>query len=311
MTNLHKQNFDLKLELYHRREKQTTLEERCESLETEKHELEEINDKLMSELEMRDKAVEEAVAMIVSLEARLEELFQEREMMQQAEKEQFFATDARLRNALSSALHDTTATESVTSFDDTLKPSTKTEDLRTINRMPSFMSERSELTENLRNVYLGTRVGSLISLPRMSEDNLDIDLRDAANRIASPSLSVLSESSFLSIYGKKREIPTHITSAPADPRSTSPVACVPDIPRSMPDAGLNIEDSNGSAAAVVAHALASTAPPPPANGPSSSQNQSSSTPTKKRSSSSTRNPHINANNNAAAFNALTDFLGTN
>ncbi|KAL1893274.1 hypothetical protein Sste5346_006450 [Sporothrix stenoceras] len=312
LTNLHKQNFDLKLELYHRREKQTALEEQCESLESEKHELEEINDKLMSELEMRDKAVEEAVAMIVSLEARLEELFHEREMMQQAEKEKFFATDARLRNALSSALHETTnvptAPESVTSFDDTPKPKTKTEDLRTINRMPSFVSERSELTENLRNVYLGTRVGSLVSLPRMSEDN-DLDMRDVVNRIASPSLSVLSESSFLSIYGKKREIPAHITSAPTEPRPMSPVACVPDIPRTMPDNShsMNIEDSNGSAAAVVAHALASTAAPQP----TPTQTRSSSTPTKKRSSSSNRNPHLSANQNAAAFNALTDFLGTN
>ncbi|ERS97600.1 hypothetical protein HMPREF1624_05771 [Sporothrix schenckii ATCC 58251] len=322
LTTLHKQNFDLKLELYHRREKQTALEEQCGSLETEKRELEEINDKLMSELEMRDKAVEEAVAMIVSLEARLEELLQERQMMQQAEKEQFFATDTRLRSALSSALHETTngaaGTESVTSFDETPKPTTKADDdQRTINRMPSFVSERSELTENLRNVYLGTRAGSLVSLPRMSEDNMDVDLRDGINRIASPSLSVLSESSFLSIYGKTRDIPTQVTSAPSEPRPMSPVACVPDIPRSMPDAGLKVEDSNGTAAAVVAHALASTAPPPTsstvtANRPASrAQTQNSSTPTKKRSSSSNRNPHLNENQNAAAFNSLTDFLGTN
>ncbi|CAK7236035.1 hypothetical protein SCUCBS95973_009468 [Sporothrix curviconia] len=322
LTNLHKQNFDLKLELYHRREKQTSLEERCEGLETEKQELEAINDRLMSELEMRDKAVEEAVAMIVSLEARLEELLQERDMF---EKDQFFATDARLRNAYSSALHgaNTENTESVPSFDDTPKAkTTMADDQRTINRMPSFVSERSELTENLRNVYLGARAGSMVSLPRMSEDNLDVvDLRDAANRIASPALSVLSESSFLSIYGKKREVPAHLMSAPMLPRPMSPVACVPDIPRSMPEPVPVIDDTNGSAAAIVAHALAATAPQPSTNAEYTthtnqanhttrqSTTKASSTPTKKRSNSNARIP--NNATNAAAFNSLTDFLETN
>ncbi|CAK7235513.1 hypothetical protein SBRCBS47491_009319 [Sporothrix bragantina] len=311
LTNLHKQNFDLKLELYHRREKQTSLEERCESLETEKNELETINDRLMSELEMRDKAVEEAVAMIVSLEARMEELLQEREVF---EKDQFFATDARLRNVYSSALNGTNTenTESVDSFADTPKAKTIADDQRTINRMPSFVSERSELTENLRNVYLGTRVGSLVSLPRMSEDNLDIDPRDVVNRIASPALSVLSESSFLSIYGKKREVPAHLATATMPPRPMSPVACVPDIPRSMPEPAPVMDDTTGSAAAIVAHALAATAPQQPVNAEyttRSSASASSSTPTKKRSSSNTRVP--NHATNTAAFNSLTDFLETN
>ena len=336
LTNLHKENFDLKLEVFHRREKQTSLEERCESLEAEKaelesdkrnlqgekHELEEINDKLMSELEMRDKAVEEAVAMIVSLEARMEELLQEREMMmmQQAEKEQqFFATDARLREALSTAFDQVNnqprskpvnistssrasnannANNANHSHDPETTPkymkphaSMKIVDdfTHTINRMPSFVSDRSELTENLRNVYLGTRAGSSIaSLSHdhfQSMDGAESDLRDA--RIGSPALSVLSESSFLSIYGKKELPPMsiNISSAPARNinRRVSQIACVPDIRRSMPENALNAPsidvsmtssmDSNGSgetcvddnmdhatgsAANVVAHALAST-----------------------------------------------------
>lgn len=186
LTNLHKENFDLKLEVFHRREKQTALEERCQSLESEKvelesdkrnlegekHDLEEINDKLMSELEMRDKAVEEAVAMIVSLEARMEELLHEREVMmeQQAEKEQqFFATDARLRQALNSAFDQvnnqprSTSNSNVQSRTNAQAQSHREQNnstpklkshpstmkivddfTHTINRMPSFVSDRRD-----------------------------------------------------------------------------------------------------------------------------------------------------------------------
>ncbi len=315
LTTLHKQNFDLKLELFHRREKQKSLEERCEALTAEKQELEDINDKLISELEMRDKAVEEAVAMIVSLEARLEQLLDEREAKNQAKRDQLFAADARLRKVRSAAAEKGPAAE----LDVTPKPKKTADDMHSLVRMPSFVSERSGMTENLRSVYIG-RTASLASLPRLSEDNFDTDSRDAVNRIASPSLSVLSESSFLSIYGKKeaRQAPTpgnSATSMPAYTRPMSPVACVPDIPRRVPRLAqdIDLENSSGSPANVVAHALASTAPPPPRHREttrtqqSSSSSQSVSTgPTRKRSNSSS---HVS--NNTRAFNSLSDFIGTN
>src|SRR5690242_14418416 len=148
VSNLHKQNFDLKLELFHRRERQTALEERVDALESDRKQMEDVNDKLMEELEKRDKAVEEAVAMILMLEAKVNQLFQEREMVQQVEREDFFcARDYDLR-------YDTSAMQ--TPKRDAPRPE---HEAKVVNRMPSFISEPNGNTENLRNVYLGVKTG--------------------------------------------------------------------------------------------------------------------------------------------------------
>jgi hypothetical protein len=194
MTTLHKQNFDLKLELFHRREKQTALEDRVESLEAEKLEREVLNDKLLTKLEMQDKALEEAVGMIVKLEARMDDLLRERGMVRQVDAEGFG------RSSLDQ--------------DSTMRVSMEQDDDRVLARMPSFLSDRSEHTANLRNVFLAR--ASLLSLPRMTEDAADVDSR-LANNFPNPSLSVLSESSFLSIYGQKHDARAESTSPPRDP----------------------------------------------------------------------------------------------
>ncbi|KAL2203702.1 hypothetical protein CC79DRAFT_1069749 [Sarocladium strictum] len=192
ISSLHKQNFDLKLELYHRRERQTALEDRVEGLEADKTQVEEMNDKLMGELEKRDKAIEEAVAMIVTLEAKIDQLAQERRMVRQIEAEAMFRTPdfgADYEYIRPSREIDTTHPD---------------EEARALTRMPSFLSERTDNTENLRNVYLHGR-SSIMSLPRASEQ---------PEGLASPSLSVLSESSFVSVYGNKsqdRTLTLHLT----------------------------------------------------------------------------------------------------
>ncbi|KAI7535303.1 hypothetical protein KC331_g12097, partial [Hortaea werneckii] len=78
MDRLNKQNFALKLELDHRREQQSKLQEQVESMQEqverseqmqEEHaELLKINTQLVEELERRDKAVEEAMDIICDLE---------------------------------------------------------------------------------------------------------------------------------------------------------------------------------------------------------------------------------------------------
>ncbi|KAI5457437.1 hypothetical protein BGZ63DRAFT_78458 [Mariannaea sp. PMI_226] len=189
ISSLHKQNFDLKLELYHRRERQTTLEERVEKLESEYARVEESNEKLLQEMEKRDKAIEEAVAMIVMLEARLEQCAQERDMVQQIEAEGLYG-DPRFDADYEHPIPKQQAPDLLRIEDDA----------KVITRMPSFLSERSETTENLRNVYLGVR-GSVLSLPQVPESGYADN--NPANVLASPSLSVLSESSFVSVYGQK------------------------------------------------------------------------------------------------------------
>ncbi|KAK3386822.1 hypothetical protein B0H63DRAFT_392332 [Podospora didyma] len=192
LSTLHKQNFDLKLELFHRRERQSGMEERLEKLENEKAQTDEMNDQLIQELEKRDKAVEEAVAMIVVLEARVEQLLREREMVRQVEQEGLFY-------AQSDSNSNSTGSPPTPRMQKLELPTL--DNAKVLNRMPSFLSEQSENTENLRNVYLGVR-GSVLSLPRMNEDSPDTD-RSAHNGVHSPTLSVLSESSFMSIYGQR------------------------------------------------------------------------------------------------------------
>ncbi|EFX06435.1 hypothetical protein CMQ_6756 [Grosmannia clavigera kw1407] len=285
LTTLHKQNFDLKLELFHRREKQSRLEEKCESLDREKREAEEMNDKLLTEVEMRDKAVEEAVGMIIALEARLEQLLREREMVHQVEKHNLFVSNPSVRRALSSASRYVAADLSAPS-DHPSRPKHKPDEGRTLNRMPSFLSERSEYTENLRNVYLG----SLISLPRMSEDNTEGDFLDVADRVGSPSLSVLSESSFLSIYGKENE-PRMSSFAASMQQSMSSVPA--DIPRNS-----STPSHHASTPVAATHTPLATMPYPDA--------VSETTLRKQRSSSRAR-----TSNGAAGLSSQTDYIGTN
>ncbi|KAL7787149.1 hypothetical protein V8C37DRAFT_418996 [Trichoderma ceciliae] len=192
ISSLHKQNFDLKLELYHRREKQSSLETSIEVLERDKRQTEEMNETLLDELEKRDKAVEEAVAMIVMLEAKVDQLIQERNMVLQVEQEGYFCRQDLEQKYLRPPL-DLSGDEAAKQGDNA----------KVINRVPSFLSEKSEGTENLRSVYLGVK-GSALSLARVTEGNPDVD-NGPSNGLGSPTLSVLSESSFASVYGKKSQ----------------------------------------------------------------------------------------------------------
>lgn len=83
VSTLHKQNFDLKLEVHHRRERQNALEKRLAKLEREVQERKDANDTLKKELERRDKALNQAVAMIVSLESQVELLRREQSLIHQ------------------------------------------------------------------------------------------------------------------------------------------------------------------------------------------------------------------------------------
>ncbi|KAK3906125.1 hypothetical protein C8A05DRAFT_12105 [Staphylotrichum tortipilum] len=190
LSTLHKQNFDLKLELYHRRERQTGLEDRLEALEREAKERDDLNDSLVRELEKRDKAVEEAIGMILTLEKRVEQLLLERNMVHQVE------ADGAAYPRISSPVSTPAPPRKTPKFE----PSPFGE-AKTPIRMPSFVSDRSENTENLRSVYLGALAGeSALTLPRFGEDTPDTTRMDP--RFASPALSELSQSSFISVYGR-------------------------------------------------------------------------------------------------------------
>ncbi|KAL2261495.1 hypothetical protein VTK26DRAFT_4049 [Humicola hyalothermophila] len=164
LSMLHKQNFDLKLELFHRRQRQTALEERLDALEREKKERDEVNDQLVQELEKRDKAIEEAVAMIVALEERVEQLLRERPMAHQVDS----------------------AEPSCPRVNPTAEPTPSTpvkqQETKNLDRVPSFISDRSEAPSTPDT----TTTGHL--------------------QLGSPALSILSDSSFGSIYDGGRTV---------------------------------------------------------------------------------------------------------
>lgn len=138
-------------------------------------------DSLQFELEARDKAIGEAVAMIVQLEARVEELIaREQEMVRQVDASSPFRIPDHSQ------------------YDDVDRATTPKPDAQQhLARMPSFLSDHSEHTENLRNVVLANRK-SFVHTRNFSDASA---VASEYNRITSPSLSVLSESSFASVYG--------------------------------------------------------------------------------------------------------------
>ncbi|KAH7311822.1 hypothetical protein BKA65DRAFT_155980 [Rhexocercosporidium sp. MPI-PUGE-AT-0058] len=195
VSTLHKQNFDLKLELFHRRQRQETLEAKLEAAEKkleEQAELAEINDDLLAELEKRDQAVEEAVGIIVQLEEKVDRLMQEREDVK--------AFDANYEPGY---FPQEDFSSSPPQFEKESLPLPKK-----ISRMPSFLSETTEGNEALRSLYLPYNGHSDSTLPKLSEE--------ANDGMDSPRLSILSESSFVSVYGNK--LPPLSLDEPEEPR---------------------------------------------------------------------------------------------
>ncbi|KAI1104818.1 hypothetical protein F4804DRAFT_173019 [Jackrogersella minutella] len=210
LSTLHKQNFDLKLEVHHRREKQVALEEKVEELESQRNEMESQCSRMESVVEKVDSerldilrkliamenAFEDAVIHIVRLEMKINELLGEKVMTGQVE------TDGAYHHSLSAEQPNPeiaiVAAPNSTNVP-TLGVPFLTRDGEGLGRVPSFLSDRSQQTETLRNALLRGRT-STMHLRAVSESSVapsDID------RIASPSISMLSESSFVSIYGPK------------------------------------------------------------------------------------------------------------
>ncbi|KAL8678119.1 MAG: hypothetical protein Q9186_005490 [Xanthomendoza sp. 1 TL-2023] len=236
ISKISKQNFDLKLEIFQRRQRTEALEgkaARADQLETENEELQQINDDLIQELEKRDAAVGEAVSLICELEAKVEEL--ERQGQDNARPttptrsnvpapegsrsldppifpphspgslkssgESFSAREDRIRTPDQGPLHEP----------------------RGDNRLlqsPSFLHDDKPSTSALRGLFRGHDNGpnglgfgstktSSLSLRGLhspfSQD--DADTLDADNlSLNLRRLSLLSDGSFVSIYGQNTEI---------------------------------------------------------------------------------------------------------
>jgi hypothetical protein len=227
MDRLTKQNFDLKLELDHRRESQAKLHaeieamratvERAERLEEEHEELMRINSLLVDELEKRDRAIREAADIICELEEKVEDFEETRPGTAQADSG-YAGTEVQDQMLLSSPqeiANDPTvprqAPAAATLASSKLNTAVQAPTPTKSRREPAFLTSQKPSTTALRSVYLDAGrnlhpVKSFNSI--LSRHASTIDENALADEVLnSPRLSALSESSFPSIYGKKSETP--------------------------------------------------------------------------------------------------------
>ena len=256
MSKISKQNFELKLEVFHRRQRNEILETRLEKfqeLEADNEELQSINEELLLELEKRDVAIQEAVALICELEAKNEDL-------QMALIKMDFTQSSSTSNPepvkqgngiMASSLSTISGTKSSSpshrpdtglqtdlqapsehslSAPDTLSPPQS----RSARRLPSFIRDNQKSTNVLRSMYSNDGNASFVSLARpgslfSGEGDGDDDYLDR-QMTNSPRLSILSESGFSSVYGGHK----HQISSETDDRGEDVEPALPKIASGSP-----------------------------------------------------------------------------
>lgn len=180
--------------------------EAAEAQIAEQAEMQAVNEQLLAELEKRDQAVEEAVGIICALEEKIDKLTKERTLVgsydAQYESDYFRRScerDGQATQDLDSSPPQYNGPGNATS----IRLAQLSVASKSVGRMPSFLSEQSEGAEALRSLYLGNDHNSHLSLPKLSEENNGKDDPEEVDAMDSPRLSVLSESSFISVYGDK------------------------------------------------------------------------------------------------------------
>ncbi|KAK5118798.1 hypothetical protein LTR62_000007 [Meristemomyces frigidus] len=231
LDRLHKENFAMKLELDHRRDRETRMQEqmeamkirleRVEVLEEEHAELLRINTQLVEELERRDKAVEEAVDTICELEEKMADMEESRSHTRPSTAQAdsgYAGTETQEQVPSSPPEIKLLRSQTVASHGPVPAASLASQKLQSIvgppqpvkaRREPSFMTLKKQSTHALRSVYLESThnllpVQSFTSLLSRRDGRIENDSPD--DILDSPRLSVLSESSFPSIYSPKKQI---------------------------------------------------------------------------------------------------------
>ena len=212
VSRLNKQNFDLKLELYQRRQRDEEIEsqlKKIKNLEAEHAEVCRLNDNLVRELELRDVAIKEAVAIICELEAKIEDAELQRHFIDGHPLE----VDGAPNHTASPSQDEGGASRVLPQFqnqssgDQTsplqrppLSESHVNQWTESLGRTPSFLRDKKASTSALRSIYQSEGNPSFISLNRAGSPIRSNDPDSQA--FNSPRLSMLSESSLPSIYDK-------------------------------------------------------------------------------------------------------------
>lgn len=237
-AKLNKENFNLKLEVSQRRKRQEILDaklERLPALEANNGELQSINEALLRELQKRDQAIKEAVELICELEEKLEAadsskgdpgLYSPHSGLKSpaSNETQDIPSSPPLDAKSSASPHSDPYIEDegdgISDIPSTHPTSTSPldsactiEPLKSARKTPSFIRDKKRSTRALRGLYLNNESFnsnlSLISLARpnsiFGRDDIQGETDTDSFALNSPRLSVLSESSFLSVYGKQKD----------------------------------------------------------------------------------------------------------
>jgi len=199
VDKLSKQNFDLKLEIYHRRAKIEDLEKKLaesHTLEEDNMELQGVNEELLLELEKRDRALDEAVLLICNLEDKV--AMMEEELCRDRVRGKDPATMTSRDRALSTIPDDTS--EVYTDTARTRREYMTPERNNRSTRLPSFIQQPKASVLTLRSLYMhdGKSIRPIPSFAtiRSREDKTERDLDEPQ----SPVFSALSRSDLGSLY---------------------------------------------------------------------------------------------------------------
>ncbi|KAL3457606.1 hypothetical protein BJX64DRAFT_16397 [Aspergillus heterothallicus] len=227
ISKLSKQNFDLKLEIFHRVQQVSTLEknlERMQELEDEldrmrgledevqelraaeedNQRLRESNEQLRQEIDKRDQAVTEAVELICQLEARVEELETETGATRSPAARPYMDDGSDIatpRNISTLDIPERTSSRRSARYAERRRVSSGS---RHLQRAPSFLLEESKSTAALRSLYIEADIEE----DKPAPESAVITKSESMNSMAetaetidpeSPRLSALSECSELVI----------------------------------------------------------------------------------------------------------------
>ncbi|KAL2823900.1 hypothetical protein BDW59DRAFT_90810 [Aspergillus cavernicola] len=221
ISKISKQNFDLKLEIFHRVQQLSALEtkldrmqeleeelERMHGLEDEVQELRaaeddnqrlrDSNEQLRQEIDKRDQAVTEAVELICQLEARMEELEIGTDSSRPSTVRPLFDEDsdtATLRNASTLDIPERTSSRRGTRLSERRRVSSGS---RHLQRAPSFLLEESKSTAALRSLYIETDNKPVSEKAAITKSESMNSMTETVEPL-SPRLSALSECSELNI----------------------------------------------------------------------------------------------------------------
>ncbi|KAL4891850.1 hypothetical protein BDV59DRAFT_181084 [Aspergillus ambiguus] len=176
VSKINKQNFDLKLEIFHRAQQMTALEKKLERMiemeeelhrmrdleeelqelrdaEEDNQRLRESNEELRQEIDKRDQAVTEAVDLICQLEARVEELEAGKDSSRPstARPSTGDGADASTPRTATFDIPERTSSRKGTVFPEHYL---KTSSSRLLKKAPSFLREEHRNTAVLRSLYV-------------------------------------------------------------------------------------------------------------------------------------------------------------